>query len=126
MRIHTAGPEAGRRIREVRRAIDMTSAEVARRADCSANGLRQLESGARAYVSDAYLERIGVVLGVTVPQLRGHDPLPSGETLLFEHAFAAGYEQALADATLESLALHTRGQNESQDSANASLQAVAA
>lgn len=126
MRIHTEGPEAGRRIRQVRRAIDITSAEVARRADCSANGLRQLESGARAYVSDAYLGRIGLVLGVTVAQLRGHDPLPSNETLLFEHAFAAGYDQAVADLAGVPLALHTRGQNDSQDCANASPQALAA
>lgn len=114
---------AGRRVGAVRKASGLTARELAERAGVSAGSLRLLESGGHNHVSDERLARLGDVLGVSVQQLRGLDPLPDEGEVRYQRGFSDGYEAALRDRG--PLANHTRDADESPDSANASLATAA-
>ncbi len=114
--------DVGALIREAREQRRITQTELAFRTGYAGGTVTLIENGYRK-ASDNFIEAVAAVLDVTPASLRGDEPMPN---LVYEEGFAAGYEQALADATLESLAPDTGGPSDSGDCANASPQALAA
>jgi transcriptional regulator with XRE-family HTH domain len=62
----------GQYIRERREARDLSLRELAKKLDCSAAFLSDIELG-RRYPSEKVLKDIAVTLGVTIDELKAHD-----------------------------------------------------